>query len=35
MGDMEPMVDLSADVFKDLNTGVIKTEESFTDAYVK
>ena len=29
------MVDLGAYVFKDLNTGEIKTEESFTDDYVE
>ena len=30
-----PMVDLGAYVFKDLNTGDIKLEESFTDAYAE
>ena len=29
------MVDLGADIFKDLNTGEIKTEELFTGAYVE
>ena len=29
------MVDLVAYLFKDLNTGKIKPEESFTDAYVE
>ena len=29
------MVDLGTYVFKDLNTGEIKPEESFTDTYVK
>ena len=35
IGDTAPMVDLVTCVFKDLNTGRIKPEESFTDAYVK
>ena len=35
IGAMAPMVDLGAYVFKDLNTGKIKLEESFTDAYVE
>ena len=29
------MVDLGGYVFKDLNTGEIKSEEQFTDAYAK
>ena len=29
------MVDSGTYVFKDLNAGVIKTKEQFTDAYVK
>ena len=29
------MVDLGACIFKDLNTGEIKAEECFTDAYVE
>ena len=30
-----PMVDLGAYILKDLNTGKVKPEESFTDAYVE
>ena len=32
IGVTAPMVDLGAYLFKDLNTGKIKTEEYFTDA---
>ena len=35
MGAMAPMVDLGAYIFKDLNTGKIKMEELFTNAYTK
>ena len=35
IGSTAPMVDLGAYIFKDLNTGKITPEESFTNAYVK
>ena len=35
IGATAPMVDLGSYVFKDLNTGEIKPEDFFTDAYVK
>ena len=34
-GFTTPMVDLGTYIFKDLNTGKITPEESFTNAYVE
>ena len=34
IGSTTPTVDLGAYIFKDLNTGKIKPEESFTEDYI-